>query len=222
MRTHAHGQGYTDLNILIPELVDSAEYHKGPYFAEYGDFANAGAFDIHYLDNFARGLATIDAGQCGYMRGVIANFYTPTPWLTLDADFAFSNTRFRELAPEGQRVPDSVSAVIAAGASLHDLPGMWSPWSAALRLRYFSPSDLIENGAARSDSTTLVNAQLGYKFNETWSAAVDIFNLFDARDNDIDYFYTSRLRGEPAEGVDDFHSHPVEPRGVRASVTARF
>ena len=43
LRTHAHGQGYTDLNFLIPELVQRVDYFKGPYFAEKGDFASAGA-----------------------------------------------------------------------------------------------------------------------------------------------------------------------------------
>ena len=43
MRSHAHGQGYTDLNFLIPELVSRINYRKGPYFAEDGDFASAGS-----------------------------------------------------------------------------------------------------------------------------------------------------------------------------------
>ena len=89
-------------------------------------------------------------------------------------------------------------------------------------MRYFGPRDLIEDGSQQSGSTTLVNAQLGYKFNETWSAAADVFKIFDTKDSDIDYFYTSRLRGEPDEGVDDIHFHPAEPRQLRVSVTAKF
>src|SRR5262249_29785735 len=42
MPTHAHGQGYTDLNFLIPELISRIVYSKGPYFAEDGDFSSAG------------------------------------------------------------------------------------------------------------------------------------------------------------------------------------
>ncbi len=48
MPTHAHGQGYSDLNFLIPELVDRIEYRKGPYFAKTGDFSAAGSADILY------------------------------------------------------------------------------------------------------------------------------------------------------------------------------
>src|SRR5207253_75809 len=43
MPSHAHGQGYSDLNFLIPELVSGVQFSKGPYFADRGDFATAGA-----------------------------------------------------------------------------------------------------------------------------------------------------------------------------------
>ena len=42
LRTHAHGQGYTDLNFIIPELISRVDYWKGPYYAQIGDFASAG------------------------------------------------------------------------------------------------------------------------------------------------------------------------------------
>ena len=43
MRSHGHGQGYTDLNFIIPELIENIRYRKGPYYAEVGDFSGAGA-----------------------------------------------------------------------------------------------------------------------------------------------------------------------------------
>ena len=52
--------------------------------------------------------------------------------------------------------------------------------------------------------------------------ALDVFNLFNAKDSDIDYFYTSRLPGEPAGGIDDFHSHPALPRAARLSLIVGF
>lgn len=58
MPTHAHGQGYSDLNFMIPELVSRISYKKGPYFAEEGDFASAGACDIHYATKLKQGIAT--------------------------------------------------------------------------------------------------------------------------------------------------------------------
>jgi hypothetical protein len=46
MPTHAHGQGYADRNFLIPELAADLHYKKGPYYADEGDFATAGAVRI--------------------------------------------------------------------------------------------------------------------------------------------------------------------------------
>lgn len=70
MPTHGHGQGYSDLNFLIPELVDRIEYRKGPYFATHGDFATAGAADIHYKRTLEAPFVQIGLGENGYRRGV--------------------------------------------------------------------------------------------------------------------------------------------------------
>jgi hypothetical protein len=147
-----------------------------------------------------------------------ANFYSPVHWLTLEADFALSHSRFTEDAPEGQHIPGSVQAVLSAGFSVRDLGGFFG----GARVRYFGPRDLIEDGSEKSDASTLVYLQAGFQFSKTWSVQADVFNLFDSKVSDIDYYYTSRLRDEPEEGVDDTHSHPAEPRSVRFTVTARF
>ena len=72
MPTHAHGQGYADLNFLIPELVDRIEYRKGPYFARNGDFSSAGSADILYRSSLAQPLAQITIGERGYRRALLA------------------------------------------------------------------------------------------------------------------------------------------------------
>ncbi|BDG09973.1 TonB-dependent receptor [Anaeromyxobacter paludicola] len=72
LRTHAHGQGYTDLNPLIPELVDHVDYFKGPYFASKGDFASAGAADLHYAEALPETLFQATLGTLGYRRAVAA------------------------------------------------------------------------------------------------------------------------------------------------------
>lgn len=51
---------------------------------------------------------------------------------------------------------------------------------------------------------------------------ITVINLLDSKDSDIEYFFRSRLPGEPAAGVEDVHSHPVAPRQVRATFVARF
>lgn len=73
MPTHAHGQGYSDLNFLIPELIDTIQYKKGTYYAEEGDFSAAGAAAFDYVRKLERGLASIELGSNRYRRAVLAN-----------------------------------------------------------------------------------------------------------------------------------------------------
>ncbi len=77
--SHAHGQGYTDLNFLIPELVEQMQYKKGVYYADQGDFASAGAFNISYYKSLAKGIANIEGGTLGYARGLIAKSHKIGP-----------------------------------------------------------------------------------------------------------------------------------------------
>ncbi|MGE5793834.1 MAG: TonB-dependent receptor, partial [Bacteroidota bacterium] len=72
MPTHAHGQGYTDLNFLIPELVSRVLYNKGPYFAQDGDFASVGSARILYADRLPSNVATLTVGSFDYVRALFA------------------------------------------------------------------------------------------------------------------------------------------------------
>ncbi|CAG2145665.1 Outer membrane cobalamin receptor protein [Ralstonia mannitolilytica] len=76
MRTHAHGQGYTDLNFVIPELVDGIAYKKGTSFAEEGDFSAAGAVRMDYVSHLPQGIAQLELGEHNYRRGLLANSST--------------------------------------------------------------------------------------------------------------------------------------------------
>ncbi len=70
--TNAHGQGYSDLNFLIPELVSGVEYRKGTYFAEEGDFGTAGAAHIAYANHLDAPIAQMSYDRDGYRRGLVA------------------------------------------------------------------------------------------------------------------------------------------------------
>jgi outer membrane receptor protein involved in Fe transport len=108
--------------------------------------------------------------------------------------------------------------VASAGITVENLDG----WFGSLRWRYFGPRPLIEDNSARSQSTSLINARVGYAVARQVRAYVDVFNLFDRKASDIDYFYASRLQGEPAAGVSDVHFHPVEPRALRATLALTY
>ncbi len=146
------------------------------------------------------------------------NYYRPLPWLVFDADFSFSRARFSDDDPAGDHIPGAVETVIAAGVTIDDLKGFFG----GLRVRYFGPRPLIEDDSVRSPSTTLLNADIGYKLRDDLRLGVEIFNLLDSDDSDIEYFYASRLPGEPAAGVEDIHFHPVEPRSARVTLALPF
>jgi outer membrane receptor protein involved in Fe transport len=150
-------------------------------------------------------------------QGAEANlFWRPLDRLTLDGSASFTRARFRGLGPDN-RIPGAAGEVLSGGATLDVGHG----FSGTIRLRHFGSAPLIEDGSVRSEGTTLVNLGAYYGF-RGGRIALDLFNLFDADDADISYFYASRLPGEPAEGVDDVHFHPVEPRQLRASLRLAF
>lgn len=73
MPSHGHGQGYTDLNPLIPELVDTVQWRLGPYDVRDGDFGSAGAVDISYARRLEHSFARVEVGSYGYARTLFAD-----------------------------------------------------------------------------------------------------------------------------------------------------
>ena len=70
LRSHGHGQGYTDLNFIIPELISGVDYWKGPYYANIGDFSSAGGASMRYFDSMKEGVALATGGNYGYGRAL--------------------------------------------------------------------------------------------------------------------------------------------------------
>ena len=152
-------------------------------------------------------------------------------WLSLDGSVAYSQARFTDGAPEGDRIPGAIEGVDQRRRhASHPV----SRWSGSLRWRYFGPRPLIEDNSVRSQASNVVSAEAGYQLNRSFRVKADLLNLFDSKSSDIDYFYTSRLPGEPVGGLDGIHFHPVEPftsararwspaseQAVRRAATAR-
>ena len=151
-------------------------------------------------------------------RGVeLSALFRPVDWVTADVDYAWSRARFKGNDPGGDRIPGAVDNVGSIGV-VADHP---SGWSAGVRLRYLGEGPLIEDNSVRSDPTTVVNLEGGYRFSPHLKLKVSLLNAFDSEDYDITYFYESQLQGEAAP-VEDIHFHPVEPRQVRVALTGNF
>ena len=164
-------------------------------------------------------LGATEPGPASRRWGVeIANYYRPTPWLVLDADVSLSEARFSSGESAGRHVPEAVGTVVSAGIGVDGLHRTF----AGLRLRYFGARALVEDDSIRSRPTTLVNLLGGYQVSPRLKLTVDAFNLLNAAHSDIDYYFTSRLPGEPLAGVDDHHVHPVVPRTLRVATTIGF
>jgi TonB dependent receptor-like, beta-barrel/Carboxypeptidase regulatory-like domain/TonB-dependent Receptor Plug Domain len=168
---------------------------------------------------FVGDAGTTEAGRPSHRYGVEwANYYRPRPWLIVDGDLALSRAHFTDVDPTGERIPGSVEAVVSLGVTLDSLRNVFG----SVRLRYFGPRPLVEDDSIRSKATSLVNLETGYRLTRSVRVAVDVFNLLNAKDSDIDYYYPSRLAGEPAGGVNDIHFHPALPRTARVHLQVGF
>jgi outer membrane receptor protein involved in Fe transport len=163
-----------------------------------------------------------EASRESERRGIEAGaIWNPVSWLILDADLAWSRSRFTQeenmIDAAADRIPGAVENVASVGLAI-DHP---SGWFGGARLRHFGKAPLIEDGSVESDPTTLVNLEAGYHITDNIQVSAALFNVFDSRDNDITYLYESQLPGE-AEPVTDIHFHPVEPRTFRLTLRATF
>jgi outer membrane receptor protein involved in Fe transport len=167
---------------------------------------------------FVGDAGTTEASRPSRRYGVEwTNLYVPTDWLAIDVDLAVSHARFRDSDVAGNYIPGAVSSTANLGLTIDQL----GPWFGALRFRYFGPRPLIEDNSVRSSGSALTNLRLGYKFNKRTQVALDAYNLFDRKVNDIEYWYESQLSNETA-AQGDRHIHPSEARTLRLTVAHRF
>lgn len=158
-----------------------------------------------------------EASRASSRRGVeFNNRYTPVQWLLIDADFAWSRGRF----DNGDRIPNAVDRVASMAVTLRDL----AHWTTSLQWRYLGSGPLVEDNSVRSRPSSTLNTRITRGlpgWGRQTDITLDIFNLTNRRVNDIQYFYESRLPGEPAP-VADRHVHPAEPRTFRLSLRWGF
>jgi hypothetical protein len=168
---------------------------------------------------FVGDAGTTTAGRASRRAGVEwTNYWRVTRWMTADADLSFSRAAFSDVNPIGDNIPGSLARVISGGATFEAT----RPLFGGVRLRHFGPRPLIEDASAQSKSTTLWNGEAGYRLSNAARISLELFNVFNANVSDIDYFYTSRLKGESLDGVGDVHTHPALPPSVRVALRVSF
>jgi len=167
---------------------------------------------------FVGDAGTTEASRPSRRHGVEwSNYWALNRWLAVDADFAWTEARFSDTAPEGSYIPGAAARTANLGLTVDRL----GPWYGALRWRAIGPRPLIEDASVRSQTSQLLNLRVGYRLAARTQIACDVYNLLDRRANDIEYWYSSQLAGEAAS-VDDRHIHPAEPRTLRVTLTHRY
>jgi outer membrane receptor protein involved in Fe transport len=59
--SHAHGEGYADMNTVIPEFVERVDYEKGPYAADVGNYGSAGSAHLVFFKTLPQNFLTSKA-----------------------------------------------------------------------------------------------------------------------------------------------------------------
>ncbi len=168
---------------------------------------------------YAGDTGTTEAGRASRRTGIEwANRWSPGEHLRLDANLAWTRPRFVGGDPLQRHVPNAVQEVAHLALTLRRL----GPWSASLAWRYIGPAPLTEDNSVRSRISQTTNLRVQRQLGTKGDLTLDVLNLGNRRNNDISYFYTSRLVGEPTAGVADVHVHPAEPRTFRLTARLRF
>ena len=132
----------------------------------------------------------------------LSAFWTPRHSLTFNAAFTLSDARFRGDVGGNEKIPGAIERMFCAGANVR----LGKGFQLSIRGRYLGGAPLIEDDSIRSRPSWLVNAGLAYHY-RSLEFRLESFNLLDSQDNDIAYFYSSRLATEPVGGVSDSHFH---------------
>lgn len=144
-------------------------------------------------------------------------YYWLSDYLTVDFEAAWTKARFMDdTEEEGNKIEGSLPFVLSTGIG-------WNPldhWETNLRLRHFANRVLDSYDEHQSDPFTVVNFGTSYTFGH-WKFNMDILNLFDSNDQDIAYYYASKITSQAA-AIEDIHYHPIEPRTVRFEVKYSF
>lgn len=147
LRSHGHGQGYLDLNFLIPEFVEAAHYRKGPYYADTGDFSSAGNVRFDLYDELDKSIARVSIGEFGYRSALVAGNLKAWPGtLTAALDLAGYNGPWTlEEDLDRRRLYAGIVFPVAGGEAKVTLQGYSNEWRSTDQV----PLREIESGRIR-------------------------------------------------------------------------
>jgi hypothetical protein len=220
MRTHGHGQGYLDLNFLIPELIETTHYQKGPYSPETGDFSSAGSVEFDFYDRLGDSLAEITAGEFGYYRGLLAT--------TLDAGAGALTAALDVTAYDGPwRLDENLQqnklylgyvGRLGNAATKFTFQGYSSEWDATDQI----PLRAVQNGLI--DDLGFIDPDLGGSTDryaltanfsyETWEATAYVVDYDFTLFSNFTYLLDDPVNGDQFEQRDDRRIYGLNVTGL--------
>ncbi|MEO7568038.1 MAG: TonB-dependent receptor, partial [Croceibacterium sp.] len=149
----------------------------------------------------------------------LTGFWKPNDWLAFDAVWTGSYARYVGLPAGQDYVPGALESSGEFGTS-----AIFRDWNAALRVRYLGPHALLQDNSLRGEPTVLLNLRAAWTPHQFsgWEVYGELLNALDSKRDDIDYFYVTRLQGEPLDGIEGRNSRIVEPRQFRLGVKKTF
>ncbi len=184
-------------------------FERGPLILAIDHWWSRASSELVYSGDDGTVSPTGPSRRRGYE---VTAYLKPVRWLAIDAVYATNHARFVD-APGGDRIPNALE-----GAGELGLATIFGRFNAAVRVRYLGPHPLIEDNSVRSPATTVVNLRAARRFGPG-EVTAEMLNIFDTARADADYYYASRLPGEPVDGIEGIHSRTVEPRMLRIGAT---
>lgn len=180
-------------------------FERGPLILSIDHWWSRASSELVYSGDDGTVSPTGPSRRRGYE---VTAYLKPVRWLAIDAVYATNHARFVD-APGADRIPNALE-----GAGELGLATIFGRFNAAVRVRYLGPHPLIEDNSVRSPATTVVNLRAARRFGPV-EVTAELLNIFDTARADADYYYASRLPGEPVDGIEGIHSRTVEPRMLR-------
>ncbi len=149
--------------------------------------------------------------------------YKPLPWLEFNTDLAFSKARYRPgfeaFGLDQPFIADAPKFIGSFGVLVDNL----GPWFGGLQWRDLGKYPINDGEQNPQDKGySEINVDIGYKVGDRLRLQLSVFNLLNTKADSAAYFYAARLKGEPADGINDFQVHPLEPISFVFKATAYF
>ncbi len=144
-------------------------------------------------------------------------------WLEFYASYSGDHARFKTDTDDGtghvgRYLPNSPFGTGSFNVYIKNL----GPWSGGLEYRYLGTEPLTPDNQIQSHGYGEWNGDVLFAFAADWRVGLGVYNILDHRADAAEFWYVDRLQGEPAEGVADLHTHPIEPRAVRLTLSKTF